>query len=98
MIKIGVIGTGIWGSLHLTALKDREINSGDIELSGFAELDTDIRNSREKEFHCKGYSNYKDMIENDISGKEINSINYQYHRRVYSLLRLCISKVSDGDY
>lgn len=65
MFKIGVIGTGIYGSLHLTALKDRELNAGDIRLAGFAEIDPDTRQKREKEYGCRGYADYCELIEKE---------------------------------
>jgi len=65
MIRIGVIGTGIYGSLHLTALKDRELNTGDVMLAGFAEIDAETREAREKDYACRGYADYREMIEKE---------------------------------
>ncbi|HUV09238.1 MAG TPA: Gfo/Idh/MocA family oxidoreductase [Spirochaetia bacterium] len=65
MIRMGVIGTGNYGSLHLSALKDREVNSGDIKLCGFAEIDEGTRKIKEEEFKCHGYADYHDMIERE---------------------------------
>jgi predicted dehydrogenase len=65
MLKIGVVGTGAYGSLHLTALKDRETNSKDIKLCGFAEIDPDTRKKRESEFGCRGYADYNELIEKE---------------------------------
>lgn len=65
MIRIGVIGTGIYGSLHLTALKDRERNTGDVVLAGFAEIDAETRKAREEEHGCRGYADYREMIEQE---------------------------------
>ena len=65
MIKMGVVGTGAYGSLHLAALKDREANNGDITLAGFAEINADTRQAKEKEFCCRGYADYKEMIEKE---------------------------------
>ena len=65
MIRIGVVGTGTYGSLHLAALKDREVNSGDVILAGFAEMNAGTRKSREKEFACRGYEDYRTLIEKE---------------------------------
>ena len=62
MIRIGVIGTGAYGSLHLSALKDRQLNGKDVVLSGFSEIDTAARKANEKEFGCKGYDDFHEMI------------------------------------
>ena len=65
MIRIGVIGAGAYGHLHLTALKGRERRIGDVKLAGFADLDTGIRASRAQKFECNGYADYREMIETE---------------------------------
>jgi predicted dehydrogenase len=65
MTKIGVVGTGAYGSLHLAALKDREVNSGDVILAGFAEIDECTRAVKEREFGCRGYADYRKLIEQE---------------------------------
>jgi predicted dehydrogenase len=65
MIRMGVVGTGMYGSLHLAALKDRETNAGDITLAGFAEINADTRRAKEKELGCAGYADYRELIEKE---------------------------------
>ncbi len=65
MIKIGVIGTGKYGSLHLTALKDRELVRGDIKLCGLTEINAEVRERKAKELQCRGYADYRQMIEKE---------------------------------
>ena len=55
MIRIGVIGTGIYGALHLEALRDCELVAGDVELAAFAEVNAETRTAREREYGCRGY-------------------------------------------
>lgn len=65
MIRAGVIGAGVYGSLHLSALKEREVTTGDVILAGFAEVDDSVRVARASEFDCPGYSDYQQLIENE---------------------------------
>jgi len=65
MIRIGVIGAGIYGALHLEALRDRKLVAGDVELAAFAEVNAETRAAREREYGCRGYGDYREMLEKE---------------------------------
>jgi len=60
-IKIGIIGCGLMGNMHLSAYK----NNPDVEISAYC--DTDIEKAKQKLIRVKAniYSSHKDMFANE---------------------------------
>ncbi len=63
MIKIGIIGIGIYGRVHLDALCQRERYAGDIKVVGFAEINEKRRAEIEAEYGLKGYPDHLALLE-----------------------------------
>ena len=62
MIKVGVIGAGLYGINHLEAFRQREKYTGDVKLAGFAEIDPKTRSDIEARFGVKGYPDHSSLI------------------------------------
>jgi len=58
MLKIGVLGVGHLGKIHLRCIK--EING--YELIGFYDTDSSQNKNIEQEFDIKGFDNVSDLI------------------------------------
>ena len=58
MLKIGVIGAGHLGKIHIRLLKE----IADFELVGFFDLDTENRLKVEQEFGVKAFDNMDELI------------------------------------
>jgi predicted dehydrogenase len=63
MVKIGVVGTGAYGRVHLNALSQRQAREGDVKLIGIAEIDEARRQQTSAEYECPGYSSHEELIE-----------------------------------
>ena len=63
MITIGVIGAGTYGRVHLDALKQREKDVGDVQLVGFAEINSQQRAAIESEYNIPGYPSHGELID-----------------------------------
>ena len=62
MTKIGVVGTGTYGLIHLDALAQRQRVANDVELVGFAEINPERRKEIEQRYGIRGYSNHEELI------------------------------------
>ncbi len=63
-IKIGVIGGGKFGGLHLNVFSQLA-RRGEVELIGLADLNEELLKKRKEEFNIKTYTDYKKMIEEE---------------------------------
>jgi len=59
-VKVGVIGVGQMGTYHAQIYQKLP----QAELVAICEYDDERRASAEKEFNCRGYKNYKELLEN----------------------------------
>jgi predicted dehydrogenase len=59
MLKIGVLGAGHLGKIHIKLLKEIK----DFELVGFYDSSAEARQQVENEFHIKAFSTYDEMME-----------------------------------
>jgi predicted dehydrogenase len=59
MLKIGVLGAGHLGKIHIKLLKEIK----DFELAGFFDTSAEVRQHIENEFHIKAFSSYDEMME-----------------------------------
>lgn len=62
MIKIGIIGAGLYGITHFEAFKQREKDLGDVTVAGFAEIDPGKRAEIEARYGTKGYPDHLSLI------------------------------------
>ena len=62
MIKLGVIGAGLYGINHLEAFTQREKYIGDAKVAAFAEVNAERRAEVEARYKVKGYADFTDMI------------------------------------
>ena len=60
MFKIGVVGAGHLGEIHLKILK----NAPFVNLVGFFDSDPEVRKSVKSSLNIKSFSSYKELIEN----------------------------------
>ena len=60
MFKIGVVGAGHLGKIHLKILKDAPF----VNLIGFFDSDPEVRKSVKSSLNIKSFSSYKELIEN----------------------------------
>ena len=60
MFKIGVVGAGHLGKIHLKILKDAPF----VKLIGFFDSDPEVRKSVKSSLNIKSFSSYKELIEN----------------------------------
>ena len=63
MTRVGVIGTGTYGAIHLDAITQRQRLLGDVELVGFAEIDANRRRETERRYGVTGYASHRELIE-----------------------------------
>ena len=63
MIRVGVIGAGIFGETHIDAFAQWSKYPGDIELIGFAETNRVRREEMESRYGVRGYSDHRELIE-----------------------------------
>ena len=61
-VRVGVIGGGIWGNYHLSAIKNLE-NDGKAKLVAVATRTEASAKKHRDAFNIKGYTDYKKMIE-----------------------------------
>lgn len=59
-LKVGIVGVGHFGKLHLKALK----NIKNIELVGFYDIDPIVQKEVEEAFDVKSFSSYKELLKN----------------------------------
>lgn len=62
MIKIGIVGVGLYGLNHIIALKQRELYRKDVKLVGFAEIDPVKLKEIETAYGVPGFADYREMI------------------------------------
>ena len=60
MVKIGIIGVGHLGKIHLKCL----LNIPEIQVAGFYDINPEVCSSIEKEFGLKAYSSADELIKN----------------------------------
>ena len=60
MFKIGVVGAGHLGKIHLKILKDAPF----VNLVGFFDSDPEVRKSVKSSLNIKSFNSYKELIEN----------------------------------
>ncbi|NOZ21426.1 MAG: Gfo/Idh/MocA family oxidoreductase [Planctomycetes bacterium] len=60
--RIGVIGGGIFGEMHLRAFTQLQ-RDGKAELVGLADLNEELLAKRKKDYGVEGFTDYMDMIE-----------------------------------
>jgi predicted dehydrogenase len=60
--RIGIIGTGTYGAIHLDAITQRQRLVGDVELVGFAEIDPNRRQENESRYGVPGYPSHGELI------------------------------------
>ncbi|MCK9287666.1 MAG: Gfo/Idh/MocA family oxidoreductase [Sphaerochaetaceae bacterium] len=65
MLKVGIIGAGLYGLNHFTAFAQRAKYLGDIKLVGFAEVDAQRRAAMEKQYAVPAYADYRELIERE---------------------------------
>jgi predicted dehydrogenase len=63
-VRVGVIGGGIWGNYHLSAVRDLE-NDGKAELAAIATRTETSAKKHQEVFRIKGYTDYKKMIDEE---------------------------------
>lgn len=63
MMRIGIVGTGLYGVTHLQAFAERNRRSADVEVAGFAEISPQRRAEIETRFAVKGYADHRSLIE-----------------------------------
>lgn len=59
MLKIGVIGAGHLGKIHIRCIKNIE----EFELVGFYDIDPNVSDSVAEEFQVKSFKNFEDLLE-----------------------------------
>ena len=59
MFKIGVVGAGHLGKIHLKILKDAPF----VKLIGFFDSDPEVRKSVKSTLNIKSFNSYKELIE-----------------------------------
>ncbi len=64
LVRMGVIGGGIWGTYHLRAARELE-NEGKIRLVAVATRTEESANRQSKTFGIHGYNNYREMIDKE---------------------------------
>jgi predicted dehydrogenase len=62
MTRVGIIGTGTYGAIHLDAITQRQRLLGDVELVGFAEIDETRRRETESRYGVPGYASHGELI------------------------------------
>lgn len=62
MIRIGVIGAGIYGQVHLDALSLRQKLAGDVNLVGFAEVNPERRAQVAQQYGIPGYPDHQELV------------------------------------
>jgi len=62
--KIGIVGGGIFGEMHLRAFGQMQ-REGRAELVGLADLKPDVRERRQKEYGVRTYTDYREMIDKE---------------------------------
>jgi len=63
MTRIGIVGSGTYGAIHLGAITQRQSLLGDVELVGFAEIDEKRRRETERRYSVPGYASHAELIE-----------------------------------
>lgn len=61
MLRIGVIGCGVISSVHIPII----VNNNNTRLVSICDIDTDKLKGLEEKLKCKGYEDYKTMIEEE---------------------------------
>lgn len=59
MLKIGVVGTGHLGKIHLNCLKQ----IADYDLVGFYDINSDVRKNIAETYHIKAFDSYEAMLD-----------------------------------
>jgi predicted dehydrogenase len=62
MIRIGIVGAGLYALNHFEAFKIREKLFGDVKVAGFAEIDPKRRTDIEARFGVTGYPDHRSLI------------------------------------
>lgn len=87
MIRIGVVGAGLYGRVHLAAFRQRERLAGDVCLAAFADMNPEVRRAAEEEFGVKGYAGLEDMLLNeDLDGVAVVTPDHLHHDLVMACL------------
>lgn len=60
--RVGTIGGGIFGEMHIRALTQRA-RLGDIEYVGLADIDSDLRGARAAEYNIDVYADFAEMLD-----------------------------------
>ena len=78
MLKVAVIGVGSMGKNHARVFSDIK----DVELVGVSDTNSEVVENISKKFGCKGYTDYKEML--DIEKPDLVSIVVptQLHKEV----------------
>lgn len=63
-VRVGVIGGGIWGNYHLSAIRNLE-NEGKAQLVAIATRTEASAKKHQEAFKIKGYTNYRKMIDEE---------------------------------
>jgi len=63
-VRVGVIGGGIWGNYHLSAIRNLE-NDGKAELAAVATRTEASAKKHQEAFRIKGYTDYRKMIDEE---------------------------------
>lgn len=66
-MRVGVIGAGAMGQNHIRAYSQMR----DVELVGIADIDKVRIDSLSKEYHAKGFIDYKDLLKEDLDAVSI---------------------------
>ena len=79
-VKIGIIGAGKFGEVHLKTFKQLEMD-GIVELKGFSTVKQDEIDKFEPLYGTKGYLDYKELIAQDVDAVTVVTPDF-LHREI----------------
>lgn len=77
-IRVGIIGCGHLGKMHLKNLKEIEKENENIELTGIFDIDEKITSSLAEEYNVKNYSSLDNLIEDINSALIVTPTSTHY--------------------
>jgi predicted dehydrogenase len=87
MLRIGIVGAGLYGVNHLEALKQREKYIGDVKVIGFAEIDPKKRSEIENRFSVKGYPDHINLLQHEsLDGVTVVTPDHLHYQIVMDCL------------
>jgi len=70
MLKVAVVGIGVMGYNHARIYNELQ-KDGNVELVGLSDMNKDRLNEVSEEFGVKAFSNYMDLLEEDLDAVSI---------------------------